>query len=94
MVETKTETLWQKMARADFPWYDITGDGPLCVILACQRRIVLTNNPMVARATKDDCCGHGCCHEPHYSDWHRIRELKPPEPRRAFRKKIHIDEDE
>jgi hypothetical protein len=94
MAETTTETMWQKIARNEFPWYAITGDGPLAVVLGCRRQIVLVQNPMMARTIKADSCGPGCDHisEP-YGGWHTIRELKPPEPRRAFRR-IRIRDEE
>ncbi len=91
---TKTETIWQRMARTEFPWHQISGDGPLAVLLECNRTVVLTSSPMVARTIKADKCGPGCDHvsEP-LGGWHKIRELKAPEPRRAFRK-IRMRDDE
>ena len=96
MVETikSAETIWQRIARTEFPWNAITGDGPLAVVIACQRQVVLCANPMIARTLKAEKCGPHCDHisEPH-GGWHVIRELKPPEPRRAFRK-IRIRDEE
>lgn len=87
-------TIWQKIARTEFPWHAIDGNGPLAVVLECRRQIVLTENPMIARTIKSERCGPRCDHvsEP-LGGWHKIRELKEPTPRRAFRR-IRIGEDD
>jgi hypothetical protein len=86
-----------KHITARWPGYEVTGAGPLAVVLECCRRVVLVQMPLQAHALAGEQCCATCSHSAAPgAGLHGIVELEQPRneaPRRSMKRLPGWDED-
>lgn len=83
------DSIYLAIARLRFPNWDITGAGPIAVVLKCCRKMVLCTWPLQAQTVRAESCGTYCQHSKAPSEnWHYFHVLNE-EPKHSAPVKAH-----
>src|ERR1700747_3528146 len=78
------DSIHKAIAHLRWPDFEITGAGPLAVVLTCSRKVILCAMPIQAQQIAAERCGATCNLGDRFHQWHQTAELDQPKPRHQF----------